>query len=109
MPHASLPIALLLAQPVQRAPHPRASSWQISETDRYMARPAQALGYKSGQLKILALRERGKTELAPRFDVRAFHDEVLGGGAMPLDVLEMRIAGWIGRSRQAAPAGAALH
>jgi uncharacterized protein (DUF885 family) len=65
-----------------------------SETDRYMAWPAQALGYKIGQLKFIALRERAKKELGPAFDVRAFHDEALSGGAMPLDVLEARIDSW---------------
>jgi uncharacterized protein (DUF885 family) len=65
-----------------------------SETDRYMAWPAQALGYKVGQLKILELRERAQKELGPRFDIRSFHDEVLGGGALPLDVLDERIALW---------------
>ncbi len=65
-----------------------------SETDRYMAWPAQALGYKIGQLKILALRAKAQQELGARFDLRGFHDEVLSGGAMPLDVLETRIAAW---------------
>ncbi|HEX4386415.1 MAG TPA: DUF885 domain-containing protein [Myxococcales bacterium] len=65
-----------------------------SETDRYMAWPAQALGYKVGQLKILALRERAQKELGSKFDIKSFHDEVLSGGALPLDVLDARIASW---------------
>ena len=80
-----------------------------SETDRYMAWPAQALGYKIGQLKILELRDRAKKGLGPRFDIRGFHDEVLGGGAMPLDVLEKRIAVWTAQGRQGGARGAALH
>jgi uncharacterized protein (DUF885 family) len=72
-----------------------------SETDRYMAWPAQALGYKIGQLKIIELRERAKKELGQGFDIRAFHDEVLGGGAMPLDVLESRIVTWIAQRARA--------
>jgi uncharacterized protein (DUF885 family) len=66
-----------------------------SETDRYMVWPAQALGYKIGQLKILELRERARQRLKERFDIRAFHDEVLGAGALPLDVLETRLNDWI--------------
>ena len=79
-----------------------------SETDRYMAWPAQALGYKIGQLKILELRDRAKKELGPRFDIRGFHDEVLGGGAMPLDILDQRLAAWTARNRQAAATGSSL-
>ncbi len=72
-----------------------------SETDRYIVWPGQALAYKIGQLKILELRERAETELGDDFDVRAFHDEILGAGALPLDVLEARIDSWIA-SRKAA-------
>jgi uncharacterized protein (DUF885 family) len=66
-----------------------------SETDRYIAWPGQALAYKMGQLKIRELRERAKTQLGPRFDIKAFHDEILNGGALPLDLLEARTDRWI--------------
>ena len=66
-----------------------------TETDRYIAWPGQALAYKMGQLKIRELRERAKTQLGPRFDIKAFHDEILNGGALPLDLLEARVNGWI--------------
>ncbi len=65
-----------------------------SETDRYIVWPGQALGYKIGQLKILELREMAKKAMGPRFDIRKFHDEILGAGALPLDVLEARIRTW---------------
>ena len=66
-----------------------------SEVDRYIAWPAQALAYKIGQLKILQLRERAQKELGDKFDIRAFHDQVVDSGALPLDVLDERITGWI--------------
>jgi len=70
-----------------------------SETDRYIAYPGQALAYKLGQLKILELRERAKTELGDKFDIRHFHDEILNGGALPLDVLDTRVTGWIAEQK----------
>jgi uncharacterized protein (DUF885 family) len=66
-----------------------------TETDRYIAWPGQALAYKMGQLTILKLRERAKEKLGARFDIKAFHDEILNGGAMPLDLLEKRVNAWI--------------
>lgn len=66
-----------------------------SETNRYIAWPGQALAYKMGQLKIRELRERAKERLGARFDLKAFHDEILDGGALPLDLLEERVDGWI--------------
>ena len=66
-----------------------------SEVDRYIAWPGQALGYKLGQLKILELRQYAKEQLSDKFDIRAFHDEVIGAGALPLDVLDKRVREWV--------------
>jgi len=66
-----------------------------SETDRYIAWPGQALSYKLGQLKILELRERAQKELGPKFDIRIFHDEIVDGGELPLDLLDARTNKWI--------------
>ena len=66
-----------------------------SETDRYISGPAQALSYKLGQLKIRQLRARATQQLGPHFDVRTFHDEVLSGGSLPLDLLDARVTRWI--------------
>jgi uncharacterized protein (DUF885 family) len=74
-----------------------------AETDRYIVWPGQALGYKIGQLEILALRHKAEQALGEKFDIRGFHDAVLGGGAMPLDLLGQRIDAWIEQVEQAPP------
>ena len=66
-----------------------------SEVDRYISTPGQALAYKVGQLTILRLRERAQKALGAKFDIRAFHDQVVDAGALPLDVLSDRIDDWI--------------
>jgi uncharacterized protein (DUF885 family) len=67
--------------------------------ERYMAWPAQALAYKIGELRILALREKARAALGPRYDVRDFHAQVLDAGALPLSLLERRINDWLKESR----------
>jgi uncharacterized protein (DUF885 family) len=66
-----------------------------AEIRRYLVMPGQATAYKVGMLKILELRERARKSLGDRFDIRAFHDTVLGGGALPLSILERRVDDWI--------------
>jgi uncharacterized protein (DUF885 family) len=78
-----------------------------AETDRYIAWPAQALAYKLGQLKFRELRERAQKELGTRFDLRAFHDEMLNGGVLPLDLLDSRTNQWIAAQKQRTTAVAA--
>jgi uncharacterized protein (DUF885 family) len=70
-----------------------------SETDRYISWPAQALSYKLGQLKIRELRECAQKELGAKFDIRTFHDEILNGGTLPLDMLEARTDKWIAQQK----------
>lgn len=74
-----------------------------SEVDRYVAWPGQALAYKIGQMKILELRDRAQKVLGSKFDIRAFHDQVLDAGPLPLDVLELRIDQWIASRKNAPP------
>lgn len=81
-----------------------ASSDVISEIERYMAWPGQALGYKLGMLKIVELRELARTELGAQFDIRAFHDLVLLSGAVPMKVLEQKVRDWILLQKQPVPA-----
>jgi uncharacterized protein (DUF885 family) len=77
-----------------------------AETDRYIAYPAQALAYKLGELEILKLRERAQSELGGKYDIRAFHDEILNGGALPLDVLDARVTSWIAAKKSGNAAAA---
>jgi uncharacterized protein (DUF885 family) len=70
-----------------------------AEIERYMASPGQALSYKTGHLKLLELRARYEKQLGSKFSLRAFHDELLADGAMPLAVLERKMDAWAARQR----------
>ena len=72
-----------------------------SEVRRYLIMPGQATAYKIGMIKIQQLRKKAETELGAKFDIRGFHDAVLGGGALPLDLLERRVDGWIAGKKAA--------
>lgn len=76
-----------------------------SEVRRYLVLPGQATSYKIGMLKILELREEAKAKLGDKFDIRAFHDVVLGGGGLPLSLLERRVDAWVAEQQQASSAG----
>jgi uncharacterized protein (DUF885 family) len=67
----------------------------ITEVDRYIAWPGQALGYKLGEMTILKMRAKAKEKLGDKFDIRKFHDAVLDGGPLPLSVLEAKLDSWI--------------
>jgi uncharacterized protein (DUF885 family) len=73
-----------------------------AEVNRYISNPGQALAYKIGELKIRELRTRAERELGAKFDLRQFHDAVLGQGAVPLDALDAQINAWIAARKQAA-------
>jgi uncharacterized protein (DUF885 family) len=88
-------------QAIDYLPGPRGNAER--EVERYMAWPGQALGYKIGQLKIRALRTKAQTALGPAFDVRAFHDELLGDGGLPLSILEAKMDRWIDAQKSGRP------
>jgi uncharacterized protein (DUF885 family) len=71
-----------------------------AEVERYIASPSQALAYKVGQLTIRRLRAKAERALGPKFDVRAFHAQVLMSGALPMKVLESKINAWIAASKR---------
>ena len=75
----------------------------INEIDRYIGWPGQALAYKIGQMKMLELRGEAETALGEHFDIRSFHDHMLGAGALPLDILETRMDAWLAQQLAARP------
>ena len=71
----------------------------VNEVDRYIVMPGQALAYKVGEIRIQALRDNAEAALGDAFDIRAFHDELLGAGALPLDLLQQRMDAWLDTQR----------
>ncbi len=71
----------------------------VTEVERFFVNPGQALGYKMGMIKILELRERAKDELGGTFDIREFHDAVIGAGSLPLQLLERQVERYISSKR----------
>jgi prolyl oligopeptidase len=71
----------------------------VVEVDRYITTPGQALAYKTGELEIKELRAYAEQQLGDKFDIRDFHDQVLGQGALPLDVLDARIRAWVAEKK----------
>jgi uncharacterized protein (DUF885 family) len=80
-----------------------------SEVDRYIAWPGQALAYKLGQLEILKLRGYAKDQLGTKFDIKAFHDELLGGGSLPLDVLDQLTRDWVDKQKSTTAPSSTSH
>ncbi len=80
-----------------------------NEVDRYIAWPAQSLAYKIGQLEILKLREEAQQKLGAKFDLREFHDQVIGNGPLPLDALDSKIEAWIAQARHQEPRAQSTH
>ena len=73
----------------------------VKEVERYLCNPGQATSYKTGELKIMALRTKARAALGDRFDIREFHDAVLRDGALPLDVLGERVEAWVAAAKAA--------
>ena len=74
-----------------------------NEVDRYITSPGGVSAYKIGELKIRELRSYAEKELGEKFDIRAFHDEILGGGQLPLDLLEKQIRNWVAKQKEVKP------